>query len=121
MIAKVSSLWVATSVTCLGLAVLWPLAGCAQETLAAPGMLQEAPTGSVRLTLEEAKQQAVAKNKLLNLAAMNVEAKAYAIKAACADYFPKISANAMYFHFNDELGTVLATQGRTVSGPLGRP
>ncbi len=27
----------------------------------------------------------------------------------------------MYLHFNDELGTVLATQGRTITGPRGRP
>ena len=28
--------------------------------------------------------------------------------------------SAVYFHFNDELGTVLTTPGRTVTGPLGR-
>jgi outer membrane protein TolC len=75
----------------------------------------------LHLTLEDAKQRALANNKLLNLAGMNAQSKAFAIKAAQADYFPKISATALYLHFNDNLGTVLSTQGRTVSGPLGRP
>jgi outer membrane protein TolC len=80
-----------------------------------------APPGAVRLTLEEAKQRAIASNKLLNIAGLNAEAKEYAIRAARADYFPKVSATAMYFHFNNDLGTVLATQGRSVSGPRGAP
>ena len=79
-----------------------------------------AAPSTVRITLEEAKQKALANNKLLNLASLNAEAKAFAIKAARADYFPKISATSMYLHFNDELGTVLTTPGRSVSGPLGR-
>jgi outer membrane protein len=121
MFAKLFSSWLVASLTGLGLAAFCPLATCAQETLAAPGKLQEVPAGSVRLTLEEAKHQALAKSKLLNLAVVNIEAKGYAIQAARADYFPKVSANALYFHFNDELGTVLSAGGRTVSGPLGRP
>ena len=60
-------------------------------------------------------------NKLLNLAALNAESKAFAVKAAQSDYFPKVIGTAMYFHFNDNLGTVLATQGRHVTGPLGSP
>jgi outer membrane protein TolC len=75
----------------------------------------------VTLTLEEAKQRALNNSKLLNLAAMNAESKAFAVKAAQADYFPKVAGTALYYHFNDDLGTVLATQGRTVSGPRGRP
>jgi outer membrane protein len=124
MFAKLFSSWLVASLTGLGLAAHWPLAACAQETLAAPGRLQEVPAGSagsVRLTLEEAKQQALAKSKLLNLATLNIEAKGYAIQAARADYFPKITATALYFHFNEDLGTVLSTPGRTISGPLGRP
>ncbi len=79
-----------------------------------------APT-TLRLTLQEAKERALANNKLLNLATLNAESKAFAIKAARADYFPKVAGSAVYLHFNDDLGTVLATQGRTVTGPLGRP
>ena len=75
----------------------------------------------VHLTLDEAKQRALSNSKLLNLAALNAESKAFAVKAAQADYFPKVIGTALYLHFNDDLGTVLATQGRTVSGPRGRP
>ncbi len=72
------------------------------------------PPAVVHLTLEEAKQRALGNSKLLNLAALNAESKAFAVKAAQADYFPKMTGTAMYLHFNDDLGTVLATQGRTV-------
>jgi outer membrane protein TolC len=95
-----------------------PIASSLPAATSAP---ENASPAVMRITLEEAKQRALANNKLLNLASLNAEAKAYAIKAARADYFPKFSATSMYLHFNDELGTVLSTQGRTVSGPLGRP
>jgi outer membrane protein TolC len=36
-------------------------------------------------------------------------------------YFPQIIGNEMYFHFNDDLGTVLSGGGRKVSGPQGQP
>ncbi len=75
----------------------------------------------VHITLDEAKQRALSNNKLLNLAALNAQSKAFAVKAAQADYFPKVTGTALYYHFNDNLGTVLATQGRTVTGPRGRP
>jgi outer membrane protein TolC len=95
-----------------------PVASPQLEVTLAPA---DAKPAGMRITLEEAKQKALANNKLLNLASLNAEAKAYAIKAARADYFPKISATSMYLHFSDELGTVLSTQGRTLNGPLGRP
>jgi outer membrane protein len=80
-----------------------------------------APSSVVHITLEEAKARALGNNKLLNLAALNAQSKAFAVKAARADYFPKIVGTEVYLHFNDDLGTVLTTQGRTVSGPRGRP
>ncbi len=104
-----------------------PLAGVgaavlrAQEAGAPAAAPVLAPPAVVRITLEEAKQRALANNKLLNIGTLNAEGKAFAVRAAKADYFPKVVGSAMYFHFNDQLGTVLATQGRTVSGPLGRP
>jgi outer membrane protein TolC len=102
------------------------LAGATTLATAQEAPPKVAPPGHVapsnlRITLQEAKQKALANNKLLNMANLNAEAKAYAIKAARADYFPKISATAMYMHFGDDLGTVLTTRGRTLSGPLGRP
>jgi outer membrane protein len=93
----------------------------AQETAANPASPGNAPPAAVRITLEEAKQRALTNNKLLNLGALNAESKAFAIKAAQANYFPQVIGSVMYAHFNDDLGTVLTTQGRTVSGPRGRP
>jgi outer membrane protein len=76
---------------------------------------------TMHLTLDEAKQRALNENKLLNLAALNTESKEYAIKAARADYFPKITANELYFHFDENLGTILSVPSKTLTGPLGRP
>ncbi len=75
----------------------------------------------VHITIEEAKERALANNKLLNIGSMNVESKAYAIKVAKSNYFPHVVGTTVFLHFNDDLGTVLATQGRQVTGPRGRP
>ena len=95
--------------------------GAARVAAADAPVPANAPPAVVHITLEEAKQRALGNSKLLNLAALNAESKAFAVKAAQADYFPKVIGTAMYLHFNDDLGTVLSTQGRTVSGPRGRP
>jgi outer membrane protein TolC len=96
------------------------LAGRAAAPLLAQGP-PPAPPAVVHLTLEEAKQRALANNKLLNLAALNVQAKGFAIKAAQSNYFPHVTGSAVYFHFNDDLGHVLTTQGRALTGPRGTP
>jgi outer membrane protein TolC len=75
----------------------------------------------VRLTLDEAKQRVLANSKLLALAATNVEAKGFATRAMRAQYFPQVIGNVVYFHFNDDLGTVITTPGRHVTGPKGVP
>jgi outer membrane protein TolC len=81
-----------------------------------------APPGHVyHLTLEDAKQRALANSKLLNLAGLNVDSKGFAVRAAQADYFPQILGQTVYLHFNDDLGTELTLGGRTISGPRGRP
>jgi outer membrane protein len=59
-----------------------------------------------RLTLEEAKQLALG-NKALTIARLNVQQSQFATAAARKDFLPKIIANDTYFHFNDDLGTVL--------------
>jgi outer membrane protein TolC len=88
-----------------------------------PAGVAAAPAGNVyHLTLDDAKQRALGNSKLLNLAGLNVDSKAYAIRAAQADYFPKVIGTAVYLHFNDELGNVVTFPGRTLFGPLrGRP
>src|SRR5262245_60216005 len=75
----------------------------------------------VRLTVDEAKQRALSTSKLLAMAGLNTESKAYAIRAMRAMYFPQVSGTAVYLHFQDPLGTVLTKGGRTVSGPRGMP
>jgi outer membrane protein TolC len=79
------------------------------------------PPAVERLTLDEAKQRALANSKLLALAATNVEGKEFATRAMRAQYFPVISGTSIYFRFNDDLGTVLTTPGRHVTGPKGTP
>jgi outer membrane protein TolC len=73
------------------------------------------------LTLDEARQRVVANSRLLALAAMNAEGKGFATKAMRAQYFPQIIGQSVYFRFNDSLGSVVTTPGRTVSGPKGQP
>src|SRR5205823_579264 len=51
------------------------------EALAQPSPAAGAPANPYRLTLEDARQRALANNKLLALASMNVHGKGYAIKA----------------------------------------
>jgi outer membrane protein TolC len=81
---------------------------------------QAASPSTVRLTLDDIKQRVLADNKLLHLAALNVNSKGYATRAAQALYFPQIIGSEVYFHFNDDLGTVITTPGRHVVGPKGQ-
>jgi len=83
-----------------------------QELPAPAAVPASSPPAVVHLTLAEAKQRALSSSKLLSLAAMNAHSKAFAIKAMRADYFPKISANALFVHFSDDLGSVLTINGR---------
>jgi outer membrane protein TolC len=78
-------------------------------------------TAALHLTLDEIKQRVLADNKLLHLAALNVQSKGDAARAMQANYFPQIIGQSVYMHFNDDLGTVLTTPGRSVRGPKGRP
>jgi hypothetical protein len=97
--------------------------------LASTSAAQEAPPATapqqcpaaMRITLEEAKERALNASKLLTIGSLNVESKAFAVKAVQADYFPKVTGTALYLHFQDQLGTVLSTIGRRVQGPSGRP
>jgi outer membrane protein TolC len=75
-----------------------------------------AAQGPQRFTLEEAKQRALANNKLLALAAMNVESKQFATRALQADYYPKIIGSAMYYRFDEPLGKVLTTSRGALLG-----
>jgi outer membrane protein TolC len=103
------------SIRRLGLLVIW-------ATLAVGGLATaQQPASVVRITLEEAKQRALANNKLINMGALNAESKEFVTRAAKADYFPKVVGAALYLHFNDNLGGILSAGGRTISGPAGKP
>jgi outer membrane protein TolC len=52
---------------------------------------------------------ALAHNKAMALARMNIDEKSWATAAATKDYFPKVLGNVTYFHFDNPLGTVLTT------------
>ena len=65
-----------------------------------------------RLTLEEAKQLALA-SRALTLGRLNVEQLQHATTAARKDYLPKVIANDTYFHFNDDLGSVVSIRRGT--------
>src|SRR5690242_10247170 len=62
-----------------------------------------------RLTLEEARALALANNKSLELARLNVAEKGHAASAASRDYFPKVLGNVTWFHFDSSLGNVVVT------------
>jgi outer membrane protein len=108
------------SLTVLCLAGIAAVPVTAQDPPAPVPRPEKAPPAVMRITLEEAKQRALENNKLLNLASLNAESKAFAIKAIQADYFPKVIGTDIYLHFNDDLGTVVSTRRRIFRGPLGR-
>jgi outer membrane protein len=81
-----------------------------QAALISPTAAQLA--AGYRLTIDEARQRALASNKLLQLAALNVQSKGHATSAARTDYFPKIIGNVVYMRFSDPLGTVITTRSR---------
>jgi outer membrane protein len=105
----------------LVLAGFWTTSGpptlAAREGLPSPAPAAAGPTVR-RLTLEEARQLALGNNKALALARLNVEEKQHATAAAGKDYFPKVLGNVTYFHFNDNLGTVVTVQTRGRFGLL---
>jgi outer membrane protein TolC len=74
-----------------------------------PPVAPAAAPAARRLTLDEARELALA-NKNLVLARLNVEQLQHATDAARKDYLPKVGGNVTYFHFNEDLGQVLTFQ-----------
>src|ERR1700722_3642725 len=87
----------------------------AVEEKAAPARPAAAAHPAQRLTIEEARQRVLANNKLLQLAAMNIQGKEFATEAVRADYFPKLIGSVSYFNFDQPLGNVVSFSGRTLS------
>lgn len=121
MLTRFRSRWsvIACMAFHIGFASLPPLE--AQEPPVPGAPAPSTPSAARRLTLDEAKERALATSKLLQLASLNAQSKAYAIKAARSDYFPKVTGAVLYLHFNDNLGQVLTTRGRSLSLPSGVP
>ncbi len=93
-----------------GVLLVWSAAPMlADETLPAPAAVSPPAR---RLTLEEAKQLALADNKSLGLAHLSIQEKRLVKAAAWKDYFPKILGNVTYLRFNDDLGSVLTLKNR---------
>src|SRR5262245_61317325 len=88
----------------------------AEDRRAAVSVPGNGPPTVTRLTLEQARDMALAHNQKLILGRMNVDEKGIAVSAAKRDYFPKLLGTSTYLHFNENLGTVLATRDRTLGG-----
>src|SRR5262245_25786596 len=72
------------------------------------------------LTLEDAKQRALATSKGLGLANLGIQEKREATAAARTDYLPKVLGSDLYFHFNSNLGEILTVRrGRFGILPVG--
>src|SRR5262249_39238810 len=84
--------------------------------LPAGAAAESGTSGAVALSLDDARGLALANNKKLQLGQLNLREKQIAARAATKDYFPKILGSATYLHFNDPLGTVIATQPRQLGG-----
>jgi outer membrane protein len=90
--------------------------GQPQAALVPPPATRPTAPATLCLTLDEARERALANSKLLKLAALNIQSKGHATSAVRADYFPKIIGNTVYLHFSDSLGTVLTSRARPVLG-----
>jgi outer membrane protein TolC len=103
----------------LALASLSPRAIAQDQLIRRPEPLVP-PRTVCRLTLEDAKQRALAANKGLVLANLAVQEKREATAAARTDYLPKLLGNDSYFHFNANLGVVNTVRtGRLGILPVG--
>jgi outer membrane protein TolC len=94
--------------TCLAVLHLSTIATAPVSAQAPVGAAHPAaPAAARRLTLEEARDLALANNLQLQLGQMNLAEKGIAVSAAKRDYFPKLLGTGAYLHFDDNLGTVL--------------
>ena len=81
--------------------------------VAAPEPVPAAP-GAVRLTLEEAKQRALANSKALHMAQLLVQEKEHATRVSQSYYLPQVTGSYAYVHLDSFLGSVL-TPGKRLA------
>jgi outer membrane protein TolC len=84
----------------------WVLPTMAEEPARLPETTLPANANVRRLTLDEAKQIALAGNRSLALARLNIAEKEFATSAAGKDYFPKVLGDLTYLHFDTNLGQI---------------
>jgi outer membrane protein TolC len=99
----------------LGLAFSGKASLSGQEKLPGP-LAAKAEPAVLRLTLDDVKARALANNKLLSLASLNVQHKEQATRIMQSNYFPQVIGSAVYLHFDESLGNVLTTRGRPLLG-----
>jgi outer membrane protein len=93
----------------LGLAVA-PTPAFGQQPAPSPPAVPAPATaapGVCRLTLDDARQRALANNTQLGLARLNIDEKRHATAAAKKDYLPKLLGSVTYLHFDKDLGSVV--------------
>jgi outer membrane protein TolC len=96
-----------TILTALVLVVLDRSWADAEDQSAGSSLLATDGPVVYRVSLEEAKQRALANSRLRSLAYMNFQAKQEGVYVMEADYYPKLLANFTGFHFDLPLGKVL--------------
>jgi X-X-X-Leu-X-X-Gly heptad repeat protein len=94
------------ALVCIVVAVLVNTAMSQQAPPPAPASSVASSSNVYRLTLDDAKQLAIANNTQLQLGRLNVEEKQIAIRAAQTDYLPKILGSYAAVHFNANLGKI---------------
>jgi outer membrane protein TolC len=84
----------------------------AEKLPAAAGADQHQGASNVyHLSLDEAKSRVLETNVAMTLTSLQVTQKCHALAAARKDYLPKLLTAFSYFHFDQDLGTVVTTRG----------
>ena len=106
MTARISASLIAILAALVFVGLNWSRAEAQEQAAGFPPPANGTP-GICRISLEEAKQLALANSKLRSLAYMNIQAKQEGVYVMEADYYPKVFANFTGFHFDEPLGKVL--------------
>jgi outer membrane protein TolC len=85
------------------------------EELLPPGSSNPATPPPRAITLAEAKGLALQNSRVMRLASLQIFEKRHAAAAASKDYFPKLLGSVNYFRFDEDLGTVITTEGRILA------
>ena len=105
-VRRISACWIAILTVLVLAGMSWSRA--VAEEPAAGSLLPGGDQLSVCcISLDEAKQRALANSRLRSLACLNIQAKQEGVYVMEADYYPKLFANFTGLHFDEPLGKVL--------------